>query len=77
MPHFGHLCSVSTAAARGPPSIGRVALHSGYFEQPRNWPVFENFTTIGAPHSWQTSDDGTVTRCIRVSASASDSLNGW
>jgi hypothetical protein len=32
------------AGGRAWPSIGRVALHSGYFEQPRNCPVRPNFT---------------------------------
>ena len=77
LPHFVQMCSVSTASGRGPPSIGRVASHSGYLEQPRNWPVRPNFTSIGAPHLWQVSDEVIWTRCMFVSASFNASWNGW
>src|SRR5271165_6258556 len=55
LPHFGQACSLSTASARGAPSMGRVALHSGYFEQLRNLPVRPYLSTIGAPQTWQVS----------------------
>ena len=55
LPHLGQACSLATASARGWPPIGRVALHSGYFEQLRNRPVRPNFSAIGAPQTWQVS----------------------
>ena len=76
LPHLGQACSLSTASARGWPPSGRVALHSGYFEQPRNWPVLPNLSTMGALQTWQISLVGIWTRSMCDSAAFSSSWNG-
>src|SRR5271166_333711 len=74
--HLGQVCSLFVASARGCPPSGRVALHSGYLEQPRNWPVLPNLRTIGALQMWQVSLVGICTRSMWVSAARSSSWNG-